>query len=553
MIKKIITYCIIFIPSFIFCQESINEFVISYHGKDIQQLSNEANLRASLRNEAAVQISPISPLSDNHLFHIITDVENNESWFEFFKSHRDINLIEKKTQLEWRNTRPNDPRLNDQWYLDNIRAFDAWSITNGGKDSSGRQVVIAVIDDGFMVGHEDFSNIFYQNKAENPSDNMDNDGNGYTDDFMGYNFVLGNGNITPERHGTNVIGVLGARGNNSIGISGLNWNVTILPIVIPSSSLGVEQALEYVYTMRKLYDATNGAKGAYIVAVTYSGGISKRFASSFPIWCGLYDKLGKAGILSIGATTNQNDNVDEVGDIPSTCPSEYLIVVTNSNKNDVKVRDAGYGPNHIDLAVPGDQILTTTNAANKYSFETGTSLSAPILAGAVSLLFSANCEAFHSFYDSKPDEAVLLIKRILMNSGDEAFYQNGNVNAPLDEVTVSGKRLNILNALDSLRVAFNDCIAGLIPKVPLTLYQVHVDFTKSAVLKFRTSSSQNIHLVVSDILGRVIFQEDITPQVDKTIYYPINLETNVGISAQYLVIGLSQGKEKVGKLLFYPR
>ena len=62
--------------------------------------------------------------------------------------------------------------------------------------------------------------------------------------------------------------------------------------------------------MKKLYLENNGTKGSNIVAVTYSGGISKRFASSFPNWCNLYNLLGQQGVLSIGATTNNNDDVD---------------------------------------------------------------------------------------------------------------------------------------------------------------------------------------------------------------------------------------------------
>jgi subtilisin family serine protease len=85
----------------------------------------------------------------------------------------------------------------------------------------------------------------------------------------------------------------------------------------------------------------------------------------------MIDSLGQQGVLTVAATANENWNVDQVGDIPTACPSDYLISVTASNAQDQRTF-AAYGPEHIDLAAPGDSIYTTSGS-NGYDWATGTS------------------------------------------------------------------------------------------------------------------------------------------------------------------------------------
>ena len=85
-----------------------------------------------------------------------------------------------------------------------------------------------------------------------------------------------------------------------------------------------------------LYNETDGEEGAFVVATNSSWGIDNAPASEAPLWCAMYDTLGQYGILSAGATTNTNTDVDFEGDLPTSCPSEYLLSVTNMNHNDEK-------------------------------------------------------------------------------------------------------------------------------------------------------------------------------------------------------------------------
>ena len=544
------------LPYLIQGQASTEEIILEYKGKTpardffakILESRNQEGISAS-------DIFPLLPKPDNNLFKLNVENGQSEAIKEILSNYPNEIQWENNTPLEKRNTHPDDPRVNSQWYLNNIQAFDAWMVTTGGLTKDGDKVVIAVIDDGFEVNHEDFSNIFFVNGAETPGDNQDNDGNGFVDDVTGYNFQNNNGTITSQRHGTNVVGALGARGNNQIGISGINWDASILPIVIPTTSAGVEQALNYVLSMRKLYDQTQGAKGAHIVAVTYSGGISKRFGTDFPIWCGLYDKLGEVGILSVGATTNNNDDVDAVGDMPSTCASNYLIMVTNSDAQDVKAREAGYGKKNIDMAVPGEDILTTNNSASKYGFESGTSLSAPIMAGAISLLFTVDCESFQQQYLSTPPKAILDLKEIILDSGDNGFYLKANQKTPLIDVTVSGKRLNIFKALDTLRSRYGDCIPNFEPPGPLNIEEVTLE-NDLAFVKYNTPSSEEISYVLFDGLGRKITEGTFQPVIEGQKIFTLNLEPSLGtgvntVASQVFILAFYQGKAKTGYKFYY--
>lgn len=537
-------------------QDTDIDLVVDYHGQNFSALVQKAAQNIGERNFSAKNIFAFSANKDNTLYSIKIQVEKLSEWKNFLQMQADVRHIEINTLVENRTNIPNDPRVNDQWYLKNIQAFETWMITQGGLNEKGEEVVIAVIDDGFDIQHEDLQDIYYQNLQETSGDGIDNDGNGYVDDFQGYNIKTGNGLITAERHGTNVIGVLGARGNNQTGIAGINWNIKILPIVIPSTSAGVEAALNYIIQMRKLYDATGGEKGAHIVATTYSGGISRRFSTDFPIWCGLYDKLGELGVTSVGATSNNNDNVDVVGDIPSTCESNFLIMVTNSNSRDVKVRDAGYGKIHVDMAVPGENILTTVNNSSKYTYETGTSLSAPILAGAISLLHAVDCKAFQEKYKATPAAAALDLIEIILTSGDNAFYIKSGQNAPLKEITTSGKRLNISKALDSLQNRYGDCIPGLTPPGPLRIKVQTIG--NQAYVNYNAPNNDEIHAVIFDLSGRILYKESFMPTGDNNKVWIVDLESNLGKGSgwglsQVYFVGFIQGKSKAANGFYYFR
>jgi len=353
-------------------------------------------------------------------------------------------------------TDPNDDLYGSQWQYDNdgsdggtadadIDAPQAWDITTGGTTVTGDEIVIAIIDGGVNMLHADLANNIWTNKNEIPDNGIDDDNNGYIDDVHGWNFNDTTNDITNGEighwHGSPVMGILGASGNNQTGVSGVNWNVKVMNLVGNRSDETVISAYNYILDMRARYNATNGAEGAFIVATNASLGRSG-FPEDAPMWCDMYDALGEVGIVSAGATSNSSVNVDVEGDIPTSCPSNYLITVTNTNRRDQKAISAGYGLMSIDLGAPGSEAFTVENSGNYGTFG-GTSAATPHVAGAVALLYSLPIPSFMNDVREDPKDAARRVRNFILQGVDAL--------PDLDGITVTGGRLNLYNSLTNLQ------------------------------------------------------------------------------------------------------
>lgn len=347
---------------------------------------------------------------------------------------------------------PDDPAFFEQWALYNegltggtddadIDADLAWQITTGGTTILGDTIVLAMIGEGAFFPHEDID--WWVNRNEIPENDLDDDGNGYIDDYQGWNGTDNNDSVPERTHGTHVAGIAGAKGNNGVGITGVNWNVKIMPIFNLTNEADAVASYSYALEMRELYDATNGEKGAYIVATNTSFGIDLVNPEDYPIWCGIFDSLGKAGILSVGSTTNLSVNVDNVGDMPTSCSSDFLISVTNTDFND-SLNIAGYGPQSIDIGAPGTSIYSSITGVSSYGYLTGTSMSAPHVTGTIGLLFAAACEEFMLAYQNDPETMLRLMKNNILDGVD--------VIPALESKTLTGGRLNAHQALRELLI-----------------------------------------------------------------------------------------------------
>ncbi|RMG67695.1 MAG: peptidase, partial [Bacteroidetes bacterium] len=134
---------------------------------------------------------------------------------------------------------PNDPEFPQQWALHNtgqqggtpgadIDALAAWDLATGGPTGLGDTVVIAVIDEGIDLSHPDLP--LWKNRQEIPGNGLDDDQNGYIDDYDGWNAYAGNGQLPNNSHGTHVSGITAAKGDNGLGITGINWDAQVMPI-----------------------------------------------------------------------------------------------------------------------------------------------------------------------------------------------------------------------------------------------------------------------------------------------------------------------------------
>ncbi len=292
---------------------------------------------------------------------------------------------------------------DEYWGFENINAFDSWGITTGSND-----IVIAVIDTGVDYTHPDLKDNIWRNEAEcNGNDGVDDDGNGYIDDCIGYDMHdEDNDPMDYDNHGTHVAGIIGAVGNNEIGIAGVNWHIRILPCKIFDDDGGGDsvlnaaiQCLNYIIDLKK--------RGVNIVASnnSWAGGPGNYLGD---ILKEAIQKSINEGILFITASGNEGINIDEkcknLNDqyCQRVYPCSYqldndgLICVTAINKNEELPYYSNYGNISVDIAAPGDEIystistktssILTPSSEGSYGYESGTSMATPFVTGAIGLL-----------------------------------------------------------------------------------------------------------------------------------------------------------------------
>jgi len=362
-----------------------------------------------------------------------------------------IKLAQNNHLVQDRATTPNDGNFAQQWHHVNANDSDidsdlAWDYTTGGQTAIGDEIVVCVLEAGGADwDHPDLIDNHWVNSNEIPNNNIDDDNNGYVDDYNGWNEPAGNDVISAGSHGTQVSGMIGATGNNNLLVAGANWDVKIMQVQNGNinNEANVVAAYTYPLVMRQKYEASNGTEGAFVVATNASWGIDQGDPNSAPIWCAFYDTLGEYGILNCGATTNSSLNVDAVGDLPTACPSDFMISVTRTGNTDQQ--GGGYGLTTIDLGAPGISVVTTANGGGSGS-TTGTSFSSPLTAGVIALLYSAPCASLAALAHANPKQAALDVRSALLNGTDPVNSLSG--------ITVTGGRLN---AHESILEILNAC------------------------------------------------------------------------------------------------
>jgi len=272
-------------------------------------------------------------------------------------------------------TTPNDPGFERDllWGLHNtgqsvngtegtddadIDAPEAWDTSTGSSD-----VVVAVFDTGVDYTHKDLSANMWVNSSEADGEiGVDDDDNGYVDDLYGYDFAGGsNGENDPDPmdimgHGTHVSGTIGAKGDNDVGITGINWDVKIMALKVFRPSLGaydsdILEAIDYVLTMKD--------KGVNIVAInaSYGGGCGDDYQNS--AMNDAIKSLGEKGIIFVAAAGNENNNNDETPSCPASYDASNIIAVAATDQDDTLAYFSNYGETSVDIAAPGTNILST--------------------------------------------------------------------------------------------------------------------------------------------------------------------------------------------------
>ena len=428
------------------------------------------------------------------LLHFDQNQINEIHFLNKVRNHRLIEFAQFNHILTERQTTPDDPSFSQQWQWVNngsgggdedadVDADLAWDITTGGTTVQGDEIVVCVMEGANRI-HNDLQGNLWFNPFETPNDGVDNDNNGYVDDIEGWNNGQNNGDIPFSGHGTEVSGMIGAVGNNALGVTGINWNVKIMHVNVGGlNDANVMEAYNYPLVMRRMYNESGGTQGAFVVATNASWGIDFGQPDDAPLWCNMYDALGEEGILNCGATANNNVDIDVVGDLPTGCPSEFMVSVTATNNQDIRTFSA-YGLTQVDLGAPGESVYTI-KGNGAYGSSTGTSFASPLTAGIIALLYSAPCSEIGAQAIQNPQETALMIRDHLYNGVDETPQL-------LLETTTGGRA----NAFNSLQLLMENC--GSCP-TPSSLNATSLTDTSAALSWFQTDS-----VLVSDIRYRLL-------------------------------------------------
>lgn len=366
----------------------------------------------------------------------------------YYTSNIDPVLISKKisalTDVEYAEpmpihnlaSRPNDPKLNGQYYIDSVYAIEAWEYID-----STKSVIVAIVDTGIDFEHEDLKDNIYINLGEDGldifgndkrSNGIDDDDNGFIDDWRGWDFVSStdssgqdNDPSPGHKHGTHVAGTAGAVVNNKTGIAGVGNFVKLLAVKVSGDNpLGTYVSHGYEGL---LYAAVVGAD-----VINNSWGSSSRSEAEQEI----INEALNLGAVIVAAAGNNNR-------YEAFYPASYngVVSVAALNSANEKAYFSNY-TEYVDVAAPGEDILSTIPESS-YEFMSGTSMASPVVAGVAALARLA-----HPSYDPWQIRELLRVTADNIDDVNKNFIGRigqGRVNALRAVTTQDAKSVRMLS------------------------------------------------------------------------------------------------------------
>ncbi len=467
---------------------------------------------------------------------------NSSSAIELLSKNEFVEYVEINRSLKLNNINadPNDPYFSNQYYLSSTHISSAWQITQG--DSN---IVIGVVDTGLDFTHPDLQNSYKINYGESGLDalgrdkrtnGIDDDGNGFIDDWKGYDFTdepfTGDPRrgdfLTPDNdptddnknsHGTAVTGIINASFNNSIGISSAAPQCKVLVLrAFDAEGFGEEDdvASAILYGISRGVRVFNFSFGDYIFSNLLKDVIKYTYSKNVLIIC--------------SAGNDGSDNLHY--------PSSYdeVISVGASDASNNKASFSSYGQT-VDIFAPGSQIFTTVRVGkgsaqyeNNYDYINGTSFSAPIVSSIAALLLSKN-----------PNLSNEEVRGILVSSTDKLAGQNswnyinasGNVNAL--------KTLENSNypSISHFNYPFQD-FSAVRDTIPISITAASPLFQNYSVSYMLGSRGENWIPLLSDqtsqVIGDTVYRWNVSAIPDTTITLRLSINSSSGRTIEHRMI-----------------
>jgi subtilisin family serine protease len=335
--------------------------------------------------------------SDSQLFEIpVNSAQSIPEIVNYYNSLEFVDYAEPNYLMETAAV-PNDQFYDLQWGFPNIDAPSAWDTRT---DASS--VIVGVIDSGVQYDHPDLQANIWTNSGEIEGNGIDDDGNGYIDDFYGYDFDNDDSDPMDDNgHGTHVAGTIGAVSNNSIGVSGVAWNASLmsLKVIGGGSNADVARAIDY---------ATEN--GAQITNNSY--GYAGNNVGGSQVMSDAIGRADDAGVLYIAAAGNSRTGIpaSDIDGSFNSWPAEYskvhdnVITVSAIDEDGSFASYSHWGDESVQIAAPGTRVASTYTDSG-YVYLSGTSMAAPHVAGAAALLWA-----------ERPDLSHLEIKDAILNN-----------------------------------------------------------------------------------------------------------------------------------------
>jgi subtilisin family serine protease len=403
--------------------EVLVKFKSGVSDEAIEALTNRLHDRVEDRIENADGVEAIDDLDNADATTVAAEYSKLPE-VEYAEPNYEIKLEENEGPLV--PVLPRDPQFEDQWALSNsgqrggkkgadISAPLAWAKTTGSED-----VVVAVLDTGVDYNHEDLSANMWT-RPDTLAPYHDNE-LGTIDDLNGFNAIdNATDPMDDNGHGTHCAGIIGAEGENDLGIAGVNWKVQIMPLKFMNAggSGTTKDAIEAIN-----YAIERKKAGVNVRIISASWGSTQRSRALEAVIRKAYEN----DILFVAAAGNSSTDNDRIPHFPSSYNVPNVISVAALDRHDQLASFSNFGAKSVAIAAPGVDILSTW-LGNAYEEKSGTSMATPVVSGVAALVLAEN-----------PQMSVDALRKKLMASTDPIVALKGK--------TVAGGRINAAKALD---------------------------------------------------------------------------------------------------------